>query len=463
MFNTYYKILNNKQLITFLLAGYVLTFLFGSSIFPISLRYFTLYPNLIFILLIFGISIFNFKIITNKVEKYSIGFFSVWSIYSFISIFLVEGKADAIIDFRSIILFSLTAYNLIWLKNYFGVDEFIKKLNPLIFSIYLFLIVIGLVEYFSGYHFEGNYSQYILERPEQSIKASFFLFDNVNNLTTYIIGLGLILMTLNIKENNLFITSTVLSSSLIYSYLLDSKIGIISCFIIGLVLIVKLLSKNFYFNIKAPLKSLYYLVLITLFGVCVLFNPIINNSNQRISFNGVKASTDILVIEKTAFTSKKIIEDKIPDGLVLIKDTANYYAHTLKFHYGSLNFRKAIFLNAWELFKEKPLLGIGPGQFRYSQKIGKQKYYSGTIQNPHFWLMEILAQYGIIILLGYIIILILSAFKKHLSWTLRVNSILILGAFLFASIMPSAFLILDINWMFTGIFIATLNNLNVQL
>ncbi len=462
MSNFYHKILNNKRLVGLLLSGYILTFLFGSAIFPISLGYFTLYPNLIFILLIFGIGIFNFKIIKNKVEKYSIGFFSVWSIYSFISIFLVEGKADAIIDFRSTILFSLTVYNLIWLKNYYGVDEFIKKLNPLIFSVYLFLIVIGLVEYFSGFHFEGNYSQYILERPEQNIRAAFFLFDNVNNFTTYIIGIGLILMTLNIKENNLFITCFVLVSSLLYSYLLDAKIGLIACTIIGLVLITKILSKKYYFSFNAPNKSVFHIILVGLFGVCILFNPIINNSNQRISFEGVKASTDTLVIQKNVFTSIKKIEDKIPEGLVLIKDTANYYAHTLKFHYGSLNFRKAIFLNVWELYQEKPILGIGAGQFRYSQKIGKQKYYAGTIQNPHFWFMEILVQYGAIIFCGYLLIFLISVFKKRFSLFLRINSILVLIVFVFASIMPSAFLILDINWLFTGIFIATTNSLTAK-
>lgn len=462
MLSLYHKILNNKSLITFLLAGYVLTFPFGSDIFPISLGFFTLYPNLIFILLIFGIGILNLRIISNKIEIYSLIFFGVWVLYAFTGIFLVEGKDDAIIDFRSVLLFAFTIYNLVWLKSYFGIEEFIKNLNPLIFSVYLFLIVIGLVEFFSGYHFEGNYSQYILERPEQNIKASFFLFDNVNNFITYVIGLGIVLMTFNIKENNLFITTTVLSSSLAYSYLLDAKIGIIACSIVGMILIIKLLSKKYYFNIRTPNRGLYYLILIILLIFSILHKPIVNNCNKRISFNGINANSDTLVIEKKKFSTNKSIEDKIPDGLVLIKDTANYYAHTLKYHYGSLNFRKAIFFNAWELFKEKPLLGIGSGQFRYSQKIGKQKYYSGTIQNPHFWLMEILVQYGIIILIGYTIIFILSLFNKHLSGTLRVNALLILSTFLFTSIMPSAFLILDINWLFTGVFITIINSLTVQ-
>ena len=121
-------------------------------------------------------------------------------------------------------------------------------------------------------------------------------------------------------------------------------------------------------------------------------------------------------------------------------------------------------LNGYYFFMENPIFGIGPGQYRYRHKLEQNIFYSRTNISPHFWLVEIISQFGLIIIIPYFSMLVyvflfgITYIKRNVIYG---GSIIIsITVFGLVSLLPSSFLILDIHWFFMSILITVIAFLN---
>jgi O-antigen ligase len=112
----------------------------------------------------------------------------------------------------------------------------------------------------------------------------------------------------------------------------------------------------------------------------------------------------------------------------------------------SYTVRKNLFINGIKLFMSSPLIGVGPGQFRYLLGKYETKYPIDKNCSPHNYFIEMISQYGVIGLIVFLIPLILFLLKlRKGKWNFLFT--LIIFFYYLSSLMPSAFLYLDINWI----------------
>jgi O-antigen ligase len=112
----------------------------------------------------------------------------------------------------------------------------------------------------------------------------------------------------------------------------------------------------------------------------------------------------------------------------------------------SFTLRKNLVLNGITYFKKSPLMGIGPGQFRFKLSRNQSFYPIDKNSSPHNYLIEMISQYGV---LGGIIFLIpITLFVSKIikrKWSFLYAMLVFL--YYLEGVMPSSFLYLDINWI----------------
>ncbi|WP_226682038.1 teichuronic acid biosynthesis protein TuaE [Sutcliffiella horikoshii] len=115
-------------------------------------------------------------------------------------------------------------------------------------------------------------------------------------------------------------------------------------------------------------------------------------------------------------------------------------------------------------------LGIGAGNAEYYME-NYSIFDTDEVVNIHFWFLEILTNFGIIVFLGYITLYAYLMYKLYQyyqrgltnNYKLFVEALLVsLGAFVFSSISPSSVANLYFHWVLFAFALATLNVLRNQ-
>lgn len=126
--------------------------------------------------------------------------------------------------------------------------------------------------------------------------------------------------------------------------------------------------------------------------------------------------------------------------------------------YGTIHIRMWLIRAGLRFFSESPIIGFGPGSFRV--KMAENHDYreqTRGIVDPHNFYLELLVQYGGVMFLAYAAIvfyMLIAAFKKALGELKAgkagngVLTILLLGTFSIAALMPSGFIRLTAMWPF---------------
>lgn len=455
-----HKKIYSKKGITFLFSLYLITFPFGANLLPISLGFMTIFPNLIILLFLFSIGVINYKLINKKIERLFLLFLLFWVIFSVSFYFFIPGKTDAIIDIRSVGVMFLTSYVLIWLKYKLGFEKWREIIVFSLKIIGLVFIFFGIIELQTGLHFKGEFTNKISELPISGLTYSpVFLFDNPNNFITYLLLCSslIVLLDKNSKKNKIIIF-LLFFIKFFFSQITQARIGIFaslfSLIIFGLYFLLNFLKQfsTITFYKKLIIFSLFLSFLIVFLSKEKYYGPIWGNSIMvNAGFNDY--NIDLNKIPK--HQSDKILGEEYS---MRYSDINNFHPDTLEKYYNSSKIRAALIFNGIHFVTESDFLGIGPGQYRYRHKTHQIKVYSKTNISPHFWLIEIISQYGILIFLPYVSFLIwifiigLKNMRKDLFLGLTIiNSLIIFGL---SSLLPSSFLILDINWIFVSILIA---------
>lgn len=434
----------------FLFSIWLITFFFGSLIGSKSLGLLTVYPNLIVSLFFLpGIYYSLFKI-KKQILFYTIVLLS-FVIYSICWILIKSNNNFSIFELRSHLFNLLTFLIIVSCYFLFRSKELFKKCLTNYLIIWLtILIVFGFFEIYTGYHFMGSFTHKISKIQKTLVDFSpIFIFDNPNDFILNCLGVFFLLQIVGKNVfSNFWISTSILLLLFILSIYCASRIAE---FIIILMLIFNLIKEFKKYLIKALYENRFSLITLIL---CLIFlfqyNKIYfgkNNGDINAYFYGTK------MIEKK--NGKCILVDPVKtltseEKVKIASELENFNS---KPGFNSKDIRIKLAKNGFFLIKNNFIFGVGPGQFQELNRKKKVPFDIGTNCSPHNYFIEILANYGII---GWVFFILLGFFSVQLFLRNKENRFLFIGAlalFLIASFLPSAFIYQPINWLFMSIWI----------
>ena len=165
-----------------------------------------------------------------------------------------------------------------------------------------------------------------------------------------------------------------------------------------------------------------------------------------------------------AVTGNRLKEGKVVPSYILERDVLIQNSPNQKV-LSSDEVRKNLFLNGIDLLRESNYFGGGAGSFKEMIYANKNRYPVGNVLNPHNFIIEICAQYGVFIfalLLGMILwplaIITSDLFAKKWSNHHTFVIVLVIGM-LFMGNANSNFLPLTINWIHLTLILIVSNEL----
>ncbi|MBK7128339.1 MAG: hypothetical protein IPH66_03105 [Crocinitomicaceae bacterium] len=420
---------STQKSIEFFYISFLVLLPFGAFFIPVSIGLMTLYPQLICLLLLCAVALMNFNKLEKGLSKRYLWFCLIWLGYALVFIPFVKSVPDAIIDIRSLIMMFLTSLGFVFVKNRSGFERWHQITLTLFKMIFFFIFVVSLFEMLAGIHMQGAFTTKIIERGiiDQLVYTPVFLLDNPNTVFVYLLLFGMLIIIMEpVSPAKKWLKWFILLACFIVSYVSFARIGNQICLFIALCMavfdIVNYLKKK-NLNTRYPLIFMIAVGAIVFIPMEKYYGPIwkfketgkeLDNMNEMISMSQISKQN------KIEMNSNKI--------------------------------RVALIKNGLDYTLQSRLIGIGPGQFRYKERTNDKKYYTTTVEGPHFWFIEIVSQYGILIFLGYLFFLWMIFFNavKQVKKDAEKSFYIILSLFVFCaiSVMPSAFLILDINWIF---------------
>jgi len=437
---------------------WMISFPFGSMILSISFGFFTLYPYLLLLGLLLIFSLFFKKGKRPLFSKIALSYFVLLFLYAIVLAVTSWEKSYSLFDLRNVALFVSTIYLLHRSSDIMGWKETKRILGELFSLFFIIFTLIALFEFFTGIHIKGLFTQKLLDLPATSITYNpIFIYDNPNNFITYYILIGISSILLNDKIKNSILTCLLVISLLFFFINLNnSRFGEISIFVLfsGVLILHFSRIKQYLFKLILPITIVVFFVILTFLSNPLYFGPLWINCNRYIE-------NEILLIQTQkpykVFSHNNL--DSIPNKNEIVSAYKSY--KEIQDAKGSNKIRAKLIKNGVYLFKLSHGLGVGPGMYRYYHDK-KQIPENVEKQNgPHNWTIELLSQYGIVgilyfLLFSYMIIVSILSIKKA-----KVSVILFLFStfiFFIMSNSPSAFGLLEINWIFTGIILLFFTN-----
>lgn len=460
-----------------LLQLLIISFPFGAMIFSLHLVYFTIYP---YIVVLFSLFIFSFFFISQKKElsgsskhedelyralrnkrlfyKISFLYFVLLFLYGLLLAFISGVKSYSIFDLRSLALFTVTIFIFYRSEQIIGWEKFKKMLGSIFALIFIAFTIIGIFEFLTGIHIQGSFTQKLLESPvSNEIYNPFFIYDNPNNFITYYIIIGITLFLLNDKiKSNFGLSVLILTLIFAFSSLNNSRFGELSSIVIFIETVTIHYRSIKYYIIKHYIPILIILI----FTLCAFmfnplyFGPLWQKSDRYIENSILLVQTDYpyKVIDNKSLDTCKNRDEIISAFKSYRSDVASK---------GSDAVRAKLIKNGLFLFTKSNGIGVGPGMYRYYHDI-KQIPNNVALQNgPHNWAIELISQYGILGILYFLLFLYMTVVSLCSLKKAKEAAILFLFSTLIFFIMsnsPSAFGLLDINWIFTGIILLFFTN-----
>lgn len=427
----------NKRMISWLFLAWLITLPFGSDIGGISFGSFTVYPNLLFSLaLLAPVPLIILK--WPRLIQFFVLFLACWSLYSIIFA-INNGKSDTIIfDIRSLGMQLIFALGLFSTYTVLGWEKF-KEFLVIGLRCFLFvLLVFGFFEFYTGIHLEGKTTAKLYYLPVNFIfYAPLFNFDNPNDFLLNCIFILLILLAFDDRlRTNRFIPISIALLLALFTICAYSRLA---NFILAIIILFQLVQEFLVQRKRIEIKRyIPYVIVGGLMAVLLFVNPLFIGPKyspvNKFQKNELDVSTrDSMIIDTTG---------KVVDRVL----------RTVEFNEPSADeVRMNLILNGWDFIQERPILGIGPGQFRQRHHDKKVNRPVGTVLSPHNFVIEIISQYGIfgwIYLLFVLFVFIQLVLKR---WkTKRTNKYWMLIVFISIPtmwLMPSGYLYQQINWL----------------
>ena len=424
---------------------------FDAHLFPLDLGIITIYPELILtFLLLLGSFILGQEIQYPTSNKLFQLFFLIWIIYAIGYYPFLNGKYEALHEIRSLILMGATIILIIRAPHIIGKSTFKYLINQLSFIVFIFLAIIGFLEFFTGIHFAGYFTEKLVNLPAGPITyAPVFLYDNPNNFLVYLFSFGCIhlLTNQNISTYKLFSLILLLT---FFSIAGDSKFGKISSLLLFILHFIPIIWAKIKSVEKIWLRIIFFLIISLL--ICIISKPLFWGPIWKNNPKYLLAQITPLVINenKATFINRDSLVQIIGEDS-LFKSFVAYRERSIV---KSVDLRKNLILNGLYLTKSSNYLGVGPGQFQWYHSQNLVPYPTNKITNPHESNTEIASQYGVIIFLlfvSFMLYKIFSTLKSTLEIKKKATYLAICTSYLIVSDMPSSWLVLNIAWVFTAI------------
>jgi hypothetical protein len=436
----------------------MISFPFGANILSIYTGFFTIYPYLLILTGLFIYSFFFKQTTTPKYYKVVVAYFFALLAYAVLRASISGFNSYAVFDIKNLLLLFITIYVLFQSDIILGWFKIKKILGNIFVLFFILFTLIAVFEYLTGIHIWGQFSEKLLTLPISGVTYTpVFVYDNPNNFITYYILIGILAIMLNDDiQHNLWISLIIIGLMVCFSLVADSRFGkITSVFLfISIFLIQFNKIKTYFFDRKFSFVLIIVFILISFLFKPLYFGPYWQKNDRSFENEIVLVQTqpsikvfNIYQLEDSSMKQEVVVAYK------KFKDDQQ-----LK---GSNAVRFKLIKNGWYLFKTSHGLGVGPGMYRYLHDTKKVPENVEAQNGPHNWIIELLSQFGFfcflyILFLLFMIWISIRSYKNHKSSSLFfIVSIL---AFLIMSNAPSAFGLLDINWVFTGIMILFFRN-----
>ncbi|MCM3088667.1 O-antigen ligase family protein [Bhargavaea ginsengi] len=351
------------------------------------------------------------RFLMNKRMKPPLYFLTFWIIYLFISLAWTENHSNIHKGIYYLVLYSILVFLIIKLINS---EKNIINANQSILLLSYLIIGIGIFEYLSGYHLST--SRYSDPRTYNSfnvdnINAVTATFYNENNYSLFLSICAPFIMIQIIKGNLItkLVNLLMLSSIFFLVIINDAKLVLAGLILQTIILLI-------FFKIPRLIKLTYTFV----FFVLTLY--IVN--------------TGFLDEYNKAY-------DEIVNG------------------YGSNYVRLNLYKSGFYMLLESNFLGVGPKNFGLNLH---PELYTAEIVNPHNWWIELLAEYGVIIFIGFLALyiwILIQLYKiyrqKRITSDITFALFLSFCGFVIASVAPSSLFDFWPMWVIIGLALAIIN------
>jgi hypothetical protein len=429
--------LTNNRTIEWLFIAWLITLPFGSNIGGLSFGFFTLYPNLLFsIALLIPVPWIIFK--WPRLIQFFILFLISWLVYAVVFA-LNNGSSDSIIfDIRSLGMQLIFAVGLFSTYTILGWEKF-KVLIVIGLRCFLFvLLIFGFFEFYTGIHLKGMTTAKLDFLPVNFIfYAPLFIYDNPNDFLLNCIFILLILLAFDDRlRTNRFVPISIALLLALFTICAYSRLA---NFILTIIIVFQLVQEFLVQKKRIEFKRyIPYAIVSILMLTVFLVNPLFIGPKYSMANKFQKNELDVSTTDSMILSLEGQVIDRVPRKVVFNEPSAD-------------EVRINLTLNGWDFIKEKPIFGIGPGQFRQKHQDKKSKRPVGTVLSPHNFAIEIISQYGVLgwvyfLFMAYVFFqLVLKRWKndrKNKNWMLIVFiSIPIMW------LMPSGYLYQQINWL----------------
>lgn len=386
----------------------------------------------------------DIKLYTNKFTKIVFSFLLFWILYALISLFWCEDLKRGVHEIIYLIIGFLTYIYMFSLSIYLR-NEFKYRIVENWHYTAIPLILMAWWEIVTGNHLDSNYSKLLLKLSpmHENHFVPITVFDNPNNFAIFLtISVTLFLFSIHRNQNKLF-SFILFINSIVLIFITSSRIGIVYLFFLIIFFIGYLFIKSHKLFSRVTMKFFVF----NLFFIASIFTI---NSYSRVNKFKIELETK---------RTKEILE--------------RYHAK-IKRETGvdsrdssSFNIRKNLIYNGIDFFKESKGIGIGAGSFEAKIINGENNYPTYGYSNPHNYFIRILSQYGVIVLLIFIGILIYVIFRLFVIVFIHKKSfydsffiLLLLICFVLMSNANSSFIPLPLNWFLISFIFILFDALN---
>lgn len=396
--------INKPSIAVFCLILAVLSCVCGSNLLPFNVGV-NFYFFRWFMLIIFLVSLTNIVVRRNTLKMhdftsfYFMIFMLVWQVYSIFLLFFSSYKVEGLKAISVLFFAYLCVYVFQYLFKLIG-ENWFTSVSWGVFVAYLASILVAFWEITTFQHLPSYYSEHLTNDAQFSFASTAFS-GNPNDLTFFIVLSSICLFHLYHKGNPLFriiISISLFGVNPVIIFLNESRFGLF----IYIFLIIYYLVKFFWGTKQLKLLVIFFLILFIYYNDSILG-----------FFSEVDISTHF--IQFTTF-----------------KDDSNAirFAHINNFFYYMLNTLG---------------IGLGPGQY---QAMGKNHFYYVEIVDPHNLFIEIGLDYGI-----YILVVFLLLLATKIIFYARYNQLFFVLSLLIILLSPvnSSYLNNNVTWLFIAI------------
>lgn len=415
-----------RKVFSLLLLLFFVFLPFGSALFDVKIGPVTFYPSFVLLLVLFGRFIFEFAK-WNKAFKLFVVFLFLWLVYAVSGRFWMSpiGLEEWKFDIRSLLFLWIFVSVLIGAFHFFGREKFKELFVYGLLTYTAVLVVSGVFEFYTGIHILGHFTDKMLLEPEVRpfFYSPVFRYDNPNDYLAYFNGI-LIMLGLYTLRN-----------------------GKLNWLLFGL----SFLSLFFAITGQSVFMSTVSTLLILWFGITCLYSYTGKWKLKKYWFIPLAICVGIYVFSQ----SNLFYGPKYSKGNHTVDKEYKSFPVS-KSELGSVQIRRNLILNGFEYIKEAPITGIGAGQFRYRHHVGDKKHETGTVENPHNFLIEIVSQYGVFAW-SFILFLLIGFIRTCRAtiqdWRNNYALLIFFGLYPIFTLVPSAFLYQELNCLFIAILI----------